>query len=256
MKQNRTISVILMGALLVTMSACGAQQVPAAEASESEGSATIEEIPSGSGDCANLYLPVIAGATWNYSVTGPTSDTFTRSITSANANGFADQDVYASGVTRQAEWNCKDGNLISLSPGGNAANVTASEVSTELQTTAFLGVTLPATINPGDSWTQSHVLEGTQTIGGESFPLSSNVNSNCTAAGIESITVPAGTFDAMRVDCQMSMDVTISMPELPVSSSLSLSGTTWYAEGVGMVKTSATGGGMDSVTELTSYNIP
>ena len=255
MKHNKTISTLLMGALLVTMSACGAQQAPAAQVSESEGSATVEEVPTETGNCKNKYLPVIAGTTWNYTVTGPTTDTFTRSITSASKNGFTDQDVFGSGVTRKGDWNCgEDGSITSLAVG-DSASVQTEDVSLELQTDAFLGRSLPGEINAGDSWQHSATLEGKLT-GDESIPTSTLVNSQCTAAGVESVTVPAGTFDAIRVDCQVKMDTTVSFPEFPVNTSMSLSGTSWYAEGVGMVKSTTTGGGMDSTTELTSYSIP
>jgi hypothetical protein len=211
----------------------------------------------GASACANPYLPIIAGATWYYNLTGPENDTFTRSIPAVNADGFTEQDVFGVGVTRQGEWKCENGNLVALNPsGGGSASVSAEGTSVDFQTTAIEGVTLPASINPGDSWSQSLTLEGTQTINGESFPASNQVSQNYTAMGNESVMVPAGTFDAMRVDCQVTMNITLDMGGNPLATTIALNNSNWYAIKVGLVKIVSTGSGLDSTIELTSYSIP
>ena len=208
--------------------------------------------------CDNPYMPVVAGATWNYKLTGPISDTFTHSILSVENNSFVEQDVFNTGVTRQGTWNCDNGNLIALDPpSGTSANVsTENNVSVDFETKDLSGVTIPATINAGDTWSQSLTLEGTQTINGTSFPASNQMTNDCKAIGMESVTVEAGTFDAMRVECQTAMNISITMGDAPVQSTLNITGTNWYVEGVGLVKTLTTGMGLDSTTELVSYNLP
>lgn len=218
--------------------------------------AATENVPVASA-CSNPYLPIIAGATWNYNLTGPENDTFTRSILAVNADGFTEQDVFGVGVTRQGEWKCENGNLVALNPsGGGSASVEAEGVKVDFQTTALEGVTLPAFINPGDSWTQSLTLEGTQTINGTAYPASNQLTSTCTAVGVESITVTAGTFDAMRIDCQTTMNLSMDMGGTPIQNTLNLNASNWYAIKVGLVKTVSTGSGLDSTVELTSYSIP
>ena len=208
--------------------------------------------------CDNPYMPVVPGATWNYRLTGPLADTFTHSIVSVESSSFVEQDVFAAGVTRQGTWNCENGNLIALDPpSGASANVnTENNVSVDFETKDLSGVTIPAAINAGDSWSQSLTLEGTQTINGTSFPAGNQLTSDCKAIGIESVTVEAGTFDAMRVECQTTMNISIAMGDVPIQSTLDLTGTNWYAEGVGLIKTLTTGMGFDSTTELVAYNIP
>ena len=67
----------------------------------------------------------------------------------------------------------------------------------------------------------------------------------------------AGTFDAMRVECQTDMNITVALdPNNPISTPLSLTSINWYAEDVGLVKTSTSSPGLESTTELVSYNIP
>jgi len=200
---------------------------------------------------------VVTGATWNYKLTSSTPDTFTRSIVAANGSSFTDQDVFGTGVTRQGKWSCESGNLTALDPSnGGSASVSTENVSVEFQTTATNGVTLPGTVNPGDTWQQTLTLEGTQTISDMVIPAKNEFSNSCEAIGLESVTVEAGTFDAMRVDCLTTMKISITMQETPIETVLTLHGPSWYAEGVGMVKSTSTGEGLDSTTELVSYSIP
>jgi hypothetical protein len=262
------------GVLVLSISACNlgnaATQTPqdnstistpATETSPTEVSATEAPttLPSeSSGGCDNPYFPIVGGATWNYKLTGPVSDTYTHTILSVESDSFTEQDEFGTGVTRQGTWQCDNGDLIALNPTtGNSASVTTEGVSVDFETKDLSGVTIPASINAGDTWSQSLTLEGTQTINSTSYAASNQLTSNCTAIGIESVTVEAGTFDAMRVECQTDMNITIALdPNNPISTPLSLTGINWYAEDVGLVKSSTSSPGLESTTELVSYNIP
>jgi len=262
------------GVLVLFVSACGSgnaanptpeespdMSAPTAESTAIPATETATTIPTtppeSAGACENPYSPVIEGATWNYNLTGPIPDTFTHTVLSVESDGFTEQDQFGTGVTRQGKWQCENGDLIALNSAGNSANVSAEGVSVDFETTELSGVTLPAAINPGDTWSQSLTLEGTQTIGGTSYPASNRLTSNCTAIGIESVTVQAGTFDAMRVECQTDMNISIALdPNNPISTPLSLTNVYWYAENIGMVKNTTTSPGINSTIELLSYNIP
>jgi len=214
--------------------------------------------PVASNACSNPYMPIVAGATWDYKLTGPISDTFKHTILNVESDSFTEQDEFGTGVTRQGKWQCDNSNLIALNPSaGGSASVSTEGISVDFQTKDLSGVTIPAEINPGDTWTQALTLEGTQTINNLSFPASNKFSSNCKAIGVESVTVEAGTFDAMRVECENAMDITISLAEnTPSNTVLTFTNIVWYAQNVGMVKTSTSGMGLDSTIELTSYNIP
>ncbi len=206
--------------------------------------------------CMNPYMPVIAGASWNYNLQGSVPDTYTHTILSVDNDGFVEQDVFASGVTRQAEWKCESGNLTALNPpGGTSGTVTTEGVEANFQTTALEGVTVPAVINPGDTWTQSITLEGTETINGLEIPAKNQFTSNCTAIVIESVTVPAGIFDALRVDCIIDMNITITMGGSDIQTPINFTSSSWYALKVGLVKNVGTGS-LDSTTELVSFTLP
>lgn len=262
MNRQKIFVLPLIGLLFFTL-ACNLASAPESGTTaipaptEAIAQATTAPALPASGACDNPYLPVVEGATWSYNLAGPIPDTYVHSILSVEADGFTEQDVFGTGVTRQGKWKCEQGNLIALTPsGGGSANVETEGVTVDFQTTSLEGVTLPASINPGNMWTQSLLLEGTQTINGETFPASNQTTQVCTAVGLESVTVPAGTFDAMRVDCQITMILSLGMSDPPTQMTLDLSNSNWYATNIGLVKTVSTGEGLDSVIELVSYSIP
>lgn len=87
-----------------------------------------------------------------------------------------------------------------------------------------------------------------QNIGGEV-----RVETTCRAADFETVSVPAGTFEALRADCTESVSVKasamgIGMAEAPITSQYS----EWYAAGVGLVKRTEQSG----ETVLLSYRLP
>jgi hypothetical protein len=263
-RKNKMKKIIAIVFLVLSSLACnfGATQPDTTQPNITENSVTestsVTQAPSQNA-CDNLYSPVIVGATWTYDLQGPVPDTYVHSIVSIDGNTFVEQDVFGTGVTRQGQWKCENGNLIALNPSsGGSSNVsTENGVSVDFQTTELKGITLPATINAGDTWSQEIFLQGTQTIQGNTFPASNRTTSSCTAIGIESVTVIAGTFDAMKVECLNKIAVSLEMQAgNPSQFTIELVANIWYAPNVGMVKTTNTGSGLDSVIELVSYSIP
>ena len=271
MRTNKSTILLAGVTLLLSMLACNIgrspdpfEPIPPTVSHGLTESALTPEVPATeapanliAGVCANPYSPVIVGATWNYKIIGPISDTYTHSILSVEENGFTEQDVFGTGVTRQGKWKCEDGNLIALDPSnGSSSNVSAEGVSVDFQTTELSGVTIPKGINTGDTWTQTLTLEGTETINDMQIPAKNQLTSTCKAVGVESVTVEAGTFDAMKVECQTVMNLSLTIQDNVNQTTLTLNGTSWYVEKIGLVKTVSVGEGLDNTVELVSYSIP
>ncbi len=254
--------------LALAMLACNlgkapsATQAPQTNTNQSTAPATATEAPTTApaqtaSACDNPYLPIIVGATWNYKLTGPFPDTYTHTVLSLESDGFSEQDVFSKGITRQGNWHCDNGNLTALNPpGGSAGTVSSKSIQVDLQTKDFSGTTLPASLKAGDAWSQTLDLEGTETINGTASPASNKLKMDCKASGVESVTVTAGTFNAMRLDCTTETHITVQMANNPVDTTLTITNTNWYAENVGLVKSLTTGLGFESTVELLSYNIP
>jgi hypothetical protein len=208
--------------------------------------------------CSNPLYPVINGAKWTYAMSGISSGTFTHSITDVRPDGFTDQDVFDSGMTRTGEWRCEAGALTALSPAESlSAMVHAEGMAAEYHTKSSTGITLPAIVTPGASWSQELTIEGTQSIAGQDVPGKGNLSYSCTAADSETVVVPAGAFDAVRVGCQINGTIKVTMAGFEVPTEFFSAATIWYARHVGMVKTENEISDIGhSTIELMSYMIP
>lgn len=184
--------------------------------------------------CDHPYLPVAAGRQWVYDLSGATSDRFTRSIVAVTDDGFTDRDDFASGTVREGSWRCQDGNLTALTPGTSPA-VSAAGMRFEFTVQSNEGVTLPADLRPGKEWSQRLVYTGQQDVGGMTIESRNDLTTSCKAIREEQVTVPAGAFQALRVECNYVLSITVQGMPISVNSS----GVNWYAPGVGMVQSTA-----------------
>jgi len=256
----RNFPKIAAGLLLLSALACS---LPGPGVPGNETQPTVQ--PSGGSGgtagsaCNNSLYPVVNGASWTYSFNGDAPGNFTRSITAVRADGFTDQDVFDSGITRSGEWKCDNGSLIALQPdsGASTASVQSQNVTSTFTTTAMDGVTLPGNVVQGTAWTQNFTMDGTESINGQDITSKSQIAFSCTAGATESVTVAAGTFNAMHMDCTSDINITITMNGTDVPSNVATTSSMWYAPGVGMVKTDSTlSNGKTTTLELAAYTIP
>ncbi len=212
--------------------------------------------------CDNTYFPVVEGATWTYqSSGGPVGGYgFTDTITSVRADGFTLTSQFDE-LTRTQEWSCTREGLVALQLGGtSAATLNSQEMQVNLNVSNVSGVSFPATINPGDTWQHSLEFTGNMVVGGQEIDANGSAQSSFTAIGMESVTVPAGTFEALKVRVDSTINITGVFQGVSVPLTISSPYDYWFAPGVGWVKASGTGDvGGESFTEtieLQSYNIP
>lgn len=273
MKNNKLFTFILSAASIFLIMACNfgmsAPQTPATDsASTEETQPDVSVVPSEApvnpevapakpaSACDNPYLPIVVGAEWVYKTTDETTNIYTRSIEKIEADGFFDKDVYEIGVTREAHWQCADGALIALDPNDSAASVTSQGIDLKLETVAAEGVTLPASMSEGDTWKQTLSLEGNVNMNDMQFFAKESGARECAYIGKESVTVEAGTFDAHRIDCKLTLVITITSEGMDIPTNTSFMQSEWYAEGVGLVKTLTDLSGAKVASELISYKIP
>ncbi|MEJ5240902.1 MAG: hypothetical protein WHS87_06870 [Anaerolineales bacterium] len=204
------------------------------------------------GECYNPYYPVLAGARWEYQMSGASSDTFTSSILDVRENGFEEQLAFRVGTVVRRSWECRQGDLISLTPSALASvSVPGMEMNFTVESNS--GITLPADPKPGQEWTQNVVYAGTANAGGMNFEVRGELTLSCRAVGMERVSVQAGNFDALRVDCATKLDISLSGS---AAFSLNENGSSWYAPGVGLVKSSGNSNAGPSELVLLSYSIP
>lgn len=252
---KKIVAVVLV--LTVLLSACGAPDtipaIPTATQqldlgiSATQNPATPETVyqPNNPNDpCNNQYYPIVNGAQWTYRTTSQNDapTTATHSMTVVDAGSFT-LTVQGADSVFTMDGTCGDDGVILLNVPGVSATYSGDSGGSTLSTTNDDGVTVPSDIQIGDDWSQTISVTGSSD---GQVTLSATIETTYKALGYESVTVPAGTFYALKVEQTGSMTI-------HGSPAFDTHGIIWYAEGVGTVKS-----GLDGTytSELVSYNIP
>ena len=266
---RRSLASFLLLTLVLT--ACGGATVTPDGGVPGDGEATTaptdavapSEAAAAAGLCASDYFPVVVGATWTYSGTGITGDfTWTSTITEVKETGFTlTNDFDELSATQQ--WSCTAQGLAALQYGGGPeATLSATGLSGTFETTDTTGVSFPTHITAGDTWMQSFTIHGEMQIGeDQTGTADGTVTQSYVAEGMETITVPAGTFDAMKVQSTIAFAMQISFEGVTVPMAFASDTLNWWGAGVGWLKadSSTTIEGGESITalsELQSFSIP
>ncbi len=186
------------------------------------------------GFCYNPYYPVALGAARTYQVTGASSPV-TNTITDLSEDGFTETWVSPDSTIMQ-KWECLPEGLVNMSSAFDEETLAA--VTDEIRVVGDAtveGISIPVPLNIGDSWEQTS--SGAISPDDDDAKLIFTTTVSRTAVGMETVTVPAGTFEAIRVDSIVVMDSILDTPEgtLPFLTSTS-AGSLWLAEGIGAVK--------------------
>jgi hypothetical protein len=248
-------------AALLGVACSGSSTAPSGDDGIAGGSPAGGGSAAASGPCANDYYPVARGNNWNYemdsSVSGPT--VYGDMIGKVASDGFTLVSEVA-GVKRTAQWQCTPEGLVSLSYGsGPSMAVQTSDTQLSFKTSNVTGVTIPVDMQPGDTWQQSFDVSGTNTIGGTPTVTKGAYSTNSRAVGESKVTVPAGSFDALEVETNGTLDLTVKVSGVSQDVPVTFKLTQWYVLGIGMVETNARGTFMgtsiSSRTTLQDYRL-
>ncbi len=220
------------------------------------------EATSNNGQCANTYYPIREGATWTYSSTGGPAGGhgFTDTITSVREDGFTLTSKFGD-LTRTQEWACTPEGLVALQLGGTAASILNEDnMQVTLDVNHVSGVTFPLKINPGDTWQHTLEFTGKVIAAGQAYDATGSAESKFQAVGNESVTVPAGTFDALKIHVDTTIDIQGSFNGISFPVKITTPYDYWFVQGIGWVKASGTGKvsgeAFSETIELQSYHIP
>jgi hypothetical protein len=214
--------------------------------------------------CDNELQPVTQGATWTYKSTGsPSGDfTYTDIISEVREAGYTLTTEFT-GLTRTQEWECLPEGLraLQLGGGGASASISTQEMTSQFKTVEVTGISLPKSITPGIQWQYSLTMQGITAMPGDQQAESKGTFTFAMQEiGTETITVPAGTFEAVKFQSTSTVEVTAEFQGMQVPIVMNGSSIVWYAPGVGYIKSveNSDFGGTPYIatTELQSYNIP
>lgn len=213
--------------------------------------------------CSNALYPTTQGATWIYASTGGPNGSFnyTNSITEVHADGFTLATQLAE-QTRTQEWSCQPDGLKALQLGGGSAEgISVQGMTADLAALDVAGVNLPKDITQGAQWQYSLVLEGTVVMpDNPQAPAKGTYSVVIQEMGKETITVSAGTFETVKIQSNSTVDIVSVFAGADAPITFNGTTITWYAPGVGYVKSVENGGfggeAFSATTELQSYSIP
>ena len=280
MEKNKMKSILSLWLIIVFLASCSSPSSPSptepqpiqTQAPQATPTEIATEPPATSetgntpapraGLCANAYYPVHEGSTWSYKSTGgPTGEySFTDTITAVRADGFTLSSQFGT-LTRTQEWACKPEGLVALQLGGpSAASLSSENMQLNLEVKNVSGVTFPSEINVGDQWQHNLDFEGKMTVANQEGSATGNALTSFNAPGNESVTVPAGTFEALKLQVDTTLDFNVSIQGVSVPVKFSGSYNYWFVKDVGWVKASGTGSisgaSFSETIELQAYNIP
>lgn len=278
MKPNWTLILFVLGAFVLTAcnlpgSSSATDSVPTEAVAVGETPVAIDETPADeappseapAGDtallidtssvCYNPFFPVSEDASWTFQyntgetyeltidITGEDTFTITQTLNNdelvASVNYFCTEEGIIQGDFAQIDL------LDELGEDGPEFDFTTLE---------WTGHSLPNPdeVDVGSTWTSNYTLSGDMNVGGLETTADATVTINYVVGAIEEVTVPAGTFpQAYRVDSTSDMEIALSMGESVVPfSGFNFSSSTWYVEGLGMIKSSDTFEGGSSSIEL------
>lgn len=226
---------------------------------ETSGSLGVETV---SGLCSHPYFPVNEDYIWHYRITEDNGEIsyYTIEYSEVKEDSFVIREEFSETGEEQErlfiemKWLCTEEGLISTEYGEMAFPGTGEEDMPifTYETLEADGINLPVPDNweLGTTWETDYLLIGTTDIEGAGVITStSEIKIENEIAGVESVTVEAGTFDeAVRVEGTTTITTTMFMMGISTPFTVSADTDTWYVENVGLIKTMDRD--FNSVTEL------
>ena len=194
----------------------------------------------GGSEGAEKYFPMKIGATWNYAVTPASGVPYTdvKQNTASSPPPLTQTYTPSSGTPSTSSYEM-DANGISIT------GVTSTALQSSYAPPCLL---LPSNTTPGFSTSSTSTKTTVQGSTNTTYTVAVAV----TIDGLESVTVPAGTFSALKVTRAITSTSALTGS---VSNSFNVQ---WRAPGIGSVKTVDEDSlqAVQQTWELTSYYVP
>ena len=211
--------------------------------------------------CYNPFFPIVEGASWTYQF--DTGEIYTNTVSNVTDEAFTFTQAFNDNdLVLTADWYCSDDGILQ----GNFAQVdllnqfgTDGGPEMTFETVKWEGQTLPMAdlMQVGYEWTAVYNLTGDINLEGLETTADATVTIHYKVGAIEKVTVPAGTFSqAYRVDNSGDIEMSMAMNGATVPfNAINFNSSSWYVEGVGLVKTTDEFSGFSSGMELIESNM-
>ena len=181
---------------------------------------------------------------------------FTYLVKAASGKKATVEYDFGNGAKVEVEFECSEDGIRALSQvdfskafGGPAASVTS-------RTKSATGELVPKDFHVGSEWSQTFESEAEvqnetmQKLGMKN--ISTTMKMDHKAVGEESVTVPAGTYTAIKVETDMTVTTKISPTAAPIESKSKT--TAYWVRGIGMVKSTSGEGSAATTMEATAVS--
>jgi len=222
----------------------------AVSTTEPSAQATLPSMGGDEGECSHDYFPSELGTTWEIAGTNRMFGAYQKSstITVSSDDGFVVTSDFVDGSgSFSLAYSCSEEGLTLLDPLGQSSSAVATGPSgtATVTTLAQSGITLPADLEGASTW-QQYVKWEAQ---GDGTVLHGDTTFNYVSRGVEVVTVPFGTFEAIRVDTDI-------LGTLEGEDMVACQYTTWMAKDIGAIKGEMSCSGADDSIELVSFDSP
>lgn len=199
--------------------------------------------------CDHPYFPVQADARWTYRTSGSAPEEMVESRTPIRADGFVSRTELA-GASVEQEWQCSGDGLVAM----QLSRLAMPQSQLRFVSTSVTGVTLPAVSawNLGAAWSTVYQVEGGP-VAGSGNPAQGRISVASTIVAEESVTVPAGTYTALKLNHRTMLELSVTVRDFVAPMNLTFETTSWHARGVGLVKQVGGGEMGETTVELTRY---
>lgn len=193
--------------------------------------------------CDHPFYPVQEGWVWTYR-SSPSGETHTISTSGVTNTGFTQRYAFKS-FSFESQWRCDAKGLAQpeyVQPGS------VQGLQMNFKTKKASGVVIPPTLSVGTTWTYSYEVSGEAKRQTLTIRMNQSVSVTNKIVGQESVSVPAGKFSAFKVESTLTQQGTMSIGGREQPLNLNVKTTSWYAQGVGLVKSVSE----NNTTELVS----
>lgn len=212
------------------------------------------------GYCGHAFYPVVDGRVLTYATNSTLEGTgeYTTTYSNVTDTSFTLSTDVGDDMVIAVNWQCSAGGLLSPEfsqlPGGMEGM--------DIEFTEASGISIPSEemFQVGESWPLHYVANATMAVGDDaSMQMQQTFDLTNTVTAIEAISVPAGDFpNAVRVETTGSISTAVNMGgQQQPGVSFDMNYTSWYAEGVGLVRQEMPdffGTGSNYITELVSVD--
>ncbi|MFH1078207.1 MAG: hypothetical protein V1745_02925 [Patescibacteria group bacterium] len=232
MRQKQLISSLMLASLMLVGGGCG-QSSPAATSTDT----TTGVSTAVSDTCGNPYYPFKPGLVIAYRVT-PTagaagSSDYTIRTVSVSGSMATIRAELANGATTDMTADCADGSVALKGTSGLGAAMEGTKF--KMTPVSSSGTSMPADVKANATWesTEKVQMEFTDDSTMDLGTITITTNEKSTALGEESVTVPAGTFTAMKIELKRTTSSVAKFGAIPAATDTT---TEWWVKGIGMVK--------------------